>query len=91
MILLYASDSNFDNMKLKMENDLNILYDWLCANKLSLNINKTKFVYFGKMKDNFTKLKFGPGEINKTVVIKYLGIYLDENFKWSHHVKYISN
>ena len=53
--ILYADDTSLIQplFKFNMEtnfDDLNIelskIYEWLCINKLSLNINKTKFIVF---------------------------------------------
>ena len=51
--ILFADDTNVfvtgDNLQsitAKMNDGLNNIVDWLCANRLSLNINKTKFMVF---------------------------------------------
>ena len=45
----FADDTNLllscksqKELRKKMNNDLKLLYDWLCANKLSLNVGKTE-------------------------------------------------
>ena len=50
--ILFADDSNMfvigkdlQEMSLKMNNALGDIYQWLCANKLSLNIQKKKTLY----------------------------------------------
>ena len=48
-ILMYADDTtlfcNFDNVcsENKINSELDNIFDWLCSNKLSLNVSKTKF------------------------------------------------
>ena len=51
---LFADDTNTTftgsslmSLKLKMESDLNNIFDWLCANKLTLNVLKTDFMLIG--------------------------------------------
>ena len=51
-ILMYADDTtlfcNFDNVcsEKKINSELDNIFDWLCSNKLSLNVSKTKFACF---------------------------------------------
>ncbi len=50
--IMFADDStiygSLNNMKEihKVQNNLNNLVDWLCANKLSLNVSKTYYIVF---------------------------------------------
>ena len=45
---MYADDTtlfcNFDNIRNEntINNEINNIYEWLCSNKLSLNVSKTK-------------------------------------------------
>ena len=63
---LYCNLSNNTN-----ENDLNSeLYkisEWLASNKLSLNVQKTKFMVFHYMQRNFKKVKYPVLTINNTI------------------------
>ena len=43
--LLY-SNKNPKIIKKKMNQDLIFLFDWLCTNRLSLNVAKTEFIIF---------------------------------------------
>ena len=43
--LKYSSSSE-KNICENMNKDLNDLFEWLCANRLSLNVNKTEFIIF---------------------------------------------
>ena len=43
--LLY-SDKNPKILKNAVNKDLLLLYEWLCANRLSLNVGKTEFMIF---------------------------------------------
>ena len=40
---LYISDHNLISLFGKVNEEINKLYKWFCANKLSLNANKTKY------------------------------------------------
>ena len=43
---LYVSDHNMEKLFEKANNEMKKLYDWFCANQLSLNPGKTKFIVF---------------------------------------------
>ena len=43
---LLCSDMDENVLKRKMNEDLRLLFDWLCANRLSLNVDKTEFIVF---------------------------------------------
>ena len=63
-----------------MNNDLKLLYDWLCANRLSLNTGKTEFIVFrpprSSNNDRITLL-LNSTRLYESTKIKYLGIILD--------------
>ena len=66
------------------------LNDWFKANRLSLNINKTNFIYFKKSKnDQNTNLNFDGIVLHKSDHVKFLGIYIDEKLNWKYQVNYI--
>jgi len=44
---LFMSDSNVNKLLNNINTELSKVSDWLCANKLSLNVNKTKYISFG--------------------------------------------
>ena len=69
--------------------ELTILYDWLCASRLSLNAAKTEFIIFRPPRTNFNNritLKLNGITIYESSKIKYLGIILDNRLSWKHHV-----
>jgi hypothetical protein len=103
-IIMYADDTNlfhtnFDLIELfkTVNKELRHVSNWFKCNKLTLNTNKTKWVLF----HSITKKRFLPSklpqifidqnEIKRDFVTKFLGVYLDENITWNHHIDYISN
>ena len=59
---LLCSETDENRLKKKMNEDLKRIYIWLCANRLSLNVDKTEFIVFRpsriKITNRFTQ---GPG------------------------------
>ena len=105
---LYADDTSF----LKSSNDLQQLINdcnnelkkaqtWFNANKLSLNVSKTKYMIFRNSKteinEGICKIKIGNEEIErigencKTKSFKFVGIFLDEFLTFEHHVKHVAH
>ena len=54
---LLGSDKNLKSLRRKMNKDLDNLYDWLCANRLSLNAKKTEFILFRPKNDYENRIK----------------------------------
>ena len=69
------------------------LFDWLCANRLSLNVGKTEFILFqppkAKLKNRIV-LKLNRIKIFASYKIKYLGVILDHKLTWKHHINELS-
>ena len=85
---VYLSGPNTNEMIDIMNAELKKLYDWLCANRLSLNIKKTNCCIFGPSSKKYTCNKIVSlnnqtitqiGEQNKDDAIKFLGIYIDRH------------
>ena len=82
------------NLELIINEQLNLVSNWLCANKLSLNIDKSNFVLFhpSQKKVNFLmNLKINDNEIKQKKSVKYLGIIMDYNLNWKDYVFELSN
>ena len=75
--------------------ELNKVYDWLCANKLSVNVKKTKFMVFHSTKkcieNKIPNLTLNNSQLQKVSEFNFLGITLNENMKWQSHINRISN
>ena len=76
-----------------MNHDLSLLYEWLCANRLSLNVSKTEFIIFRPPRKNLPTritLKIKNTKIFESLKVKYLGVILDTRLKWKHHINEVS-
>ena len=75
--------------------ELQNVYNWLCVNKLSLNVSKTRCIIFRNKKISTVNLPYN-FEINGEKVecvsqFNFLGIMLDEFLIFAPHVKKISS
>ena len=99
--ILYADDSTLSckftpdalpNIHNEINNKLEIVSNWLTANKLSVNISKTKYILFSyKNKIEIPTIKIGQGTINSIDHIKFLGVYIDQHLNFNQHVNYLTN
>ena len=88
---LMAENSNFDTLFNQMQSTLNLFNKWSLANFLSLNSNKTKYIFFPSSK------VFGPQpalSINNDYLFpvdtfKFLGIYVDQNLNFKEHIRQV--
>lgn len=94
-IKLFADDTtifyygkNFDDIRNNMVNDLEIIWDWLKFNKLSINISKSSFMFISKqnIKLNKDPIMLDGQKIIYCNYIKFLGLYIDENLTWKIHI-----
>ena len=85
---LLGADKNLKSLRRKMNKDLDNLFDWLCANRLSLNAKKTEFILFRPKNDydNRIKLKINQFTIRESPKINYLGVLLDNKLSWKFHI-----
>ncbi len=98
---VYASNSNISELYNQTNIELVKMEDWFCANKLSLNIKKTKFALFSPNRNieipghcnislnNLELDRIGRNQPDKS--IKFLGIQVDENLTWVSHVRMIKS
>ena len=87
--------SDIKEISKNINNELQSIYEWLCVNKLSLNIPKTKFMLFHHRQrgidDLIPTLKINNHEIERVKDFNFLGITIDENMNWNMHIHKISN
>jgi hypothetical protein len=103
--LLYADDAtlisnvdlrnphNFNNKISFINSELNKVYEWLCINKLILNINKTKFMLFNRhnrFANKTMNIKINNMPIDRVNDFNFLGLNIDESFTWKTHINIVS-
>ena len=68
------------------------LWEWLGANKLSLNTAKTKYMVFHTSNSNviYPNLKVNNNNIERVTQFNFLGVILHSYMTWKKHINYIS-
>ena len=91
MILLFSSPQNPNVLLEKVNNELRLVEEWICANKLSLNITKIQCMHFS---NSISRLP-GSVYITKTVInlvepLKFLDLTTDNKISWKKHNLHLS-
>jgi hypothetical protein len=94
---LFYSSKDISLLFQTVNKELEKLTQWFKSNKLSLNINKTKYTLFHRLhKKAYIPLKLPDLFIDNKLIkreqsIKFLGVLLDENVTWKDHIGLIEN
>jgi hypothetical protein len=92
---LYHSCHNPNQLEKHMNLELVKIYKWLCSNRLTLNITKTRYMNFTpntnshftptlKLNDNILQ-QVGKKQPEST--LKFLGVTMDQNQTWKPHIE----
>lgn len=93
--LLSVSGDNFVDVVDTLNKELDILYNWLCANKLKLNSGKTKLMVLGtrtkcnQFESGLHIIKINGTTIQRVYEMKYLGVIVDPQLTFSTHVDFL--
>ena len=94
---LFCSDNNIRTLFETAKQKLSQINGWFLANKLSLNVEKTKYMLFHKCIDQENiPLKLSLLQLNSNVIeressLKFLGVILDEHLTWEKHMQLVEN
>ena len=72
-----------------MNKELEKLYEWLCINRLSLNISKTNFIVFHAKNKPILPITIliNNKAIDETDHVKYLGVLIDSKLTFKKHIE----
>ena len=91
--LFYSHENKTEGEKV-LNTELSKIAEWLAANKLSLNVSKSKLLIFSNKRtstDNNDTALFINGEKLKEVDhAKYLGALIDNKLNWSYHINAVN-
>jgi hypothetical protein len=91
--LIAVAANSVEEAVTKINEDLKLVSEWLKANKLKLNIKKTKSMIVTlkkKININEIKIKIDDKEIEIVSEMKYLGVFIDNKLNFNKNVDYIS-
>lgn len=84
---IWYESNSWDNLKIESERDFNNIKNWFQRNKLTLNVEKTKYLPFTSYAANLPNIGAltidENTEIPEAESIKYLGIIIDRHVRWN--------
>ena len=87
-----AQENSVKSLQKFVNREMNLVHEWLVANKLTLNLTKTKYMLFHNKKDEKTKKQIRKFRINinkycikQVSEMEYLGVILDQKLNWHKH------
>lgn len=85
---LLLADKNINSLYTNLNNELKCIARWVKCNKLKLNVSKTNYMLFQNrsIKNDMPPLSLENEIIKRVQYTKFLGVYIDENLNWSHHI-----
>ena len=86
---LFSNNANIHDLESNINSELEKVNTWLCANRLSLNLEKTIFVIFHPPKKYIhykVRLQISNKLLKQDSHIKYLGIIFDSHLNWKKHI-----
>jgi len=88
---IYLAHTNPNTLFVIANREMETVTDWFRANKLSLNIDKTKYmIYSNKIIDTVNKrVLLCNRSIERTNCMKFLGVHIDDKLKWDKHINNI--
>ena len=96
-LVLFADDTNIfvegrNHLELfkRVNHGLAGLSKWFCCNKLTLNLKKTEYVYFGGNGGRIVPqggISIGNETIRRVDGARFLGVWVDEALRWSGQIE----
>lgn len=91
---LYADDAclvyeanTFEELETNMQYDLNILLQWLTANRLKLNFEKSCYMVVNSTAS--VDVRLDSISLKKVDCMNFLGLVLDSNLSWKIHIDHV--
>ena len=92
---LTATGKDLDVLLQRINSELPAIHEWLCSNKLTLNLSETKYLVFQprqKINSNlYPPLKLADQYLEQSYSVKYLGLIIDCFLSWHEHIYHISS
>lgn len=86
---LLMGDSDIGVLHRKLTAELEAVNRWVKANRLKLNIAKTKCIFFQNrsLSKRLPEITLENKIINKVEHTKFLGVHIDKNLNWGYHIE----
>ncbi len=95
-VKLFADDTNLfiagntlSSVSELANKNIKLLCGWFLANKLTLNIDKTRYMVFPPEANNTVNIAIDGIEIQHVRSCRYLGLIIDDELKWTEHIEHV--
>ena len=87
---LFISGNNTEALCKTINDGLSSIQQWLCSNKLSLNVMKTHYMIFTSKNKVIPDIdvKICDVCIERVFVTKFLGVLIDSQLNWKKHIEF---
>ena len=90
--MLIASASNLEQLKIVIEYDLKLIFNWFRENELTENVSKTHFLFIENQRNiremyEFSSIRINNEDIKRVKTRKYLGLLIDAKLTWKRFNK----
>ena len=87
--IFFYADKNLRTLETTVNNQISCVFEWLCANKLSLDVEKSNYIIFHPVQKKINhqvniSLKSQP--LKQVLDTPYLGVVIDCHLNWKTHV-----
>ena len=87
---LCAQNKDAKLLEEEVNSELDKVYNWMCSNRLTLNISKSKYMIISnKRKKEPLSININDTELEQCDSYKYLGVLFDKDLNWKPHIEYI--
>ena len=86
---IFAQGKNPSDVFKQVNSGLEELSRWFRCNKLTLNLKKTEYLFFGGPRQGDTvqtTLEIGGERIKQVEGARFLGVWIDQELKWTDHI-----
>ena len=90
-ISLYSS-KEIENVENTVNIEMSNIHEWLCTNRLSINLSKTDCMVFNKIKArSMPSIYINNHKTELTDNVEFLGVFIDSHLNWKKHIRYVTS
>ena len=94
-VRVQRNTTNIAELSAHINLELGNIQEWLNINKLSLNVQKTKFMIFHNYQRDISlfipEIKINGQLVERVTEFNFLGLTIDEHLNWKSHIQKVSN
>jgi len=88
---MFIRSQNLLDLQIKCQTAINKIYEWVLANRLTLNSDKTYYMIFSPthaiLPNSTLHLFLNNQPLNQVTSARYLGVTIDNNLDWKCHIQ----